>query len=360
MDVHKIIKFTIGAPDSRHRPPNRRLRLQIIRNNRKGDPDHRGEGLTVNDDRMKRDYFGFLPNKWTIEFDGGKISPIPEFDKAAAWIDEYTNEDGFLYPPIVQRVEVDPVAMKPLQYIPKTERPAHLHKIPSSHELCISASGLPEDIRKGPESFILHLLAYLFGVRLQFDNWWLDGRLPIREKARSHNIRFNENTVKDFLSHCYKMWKSWHKKNQKLITNVLFMHSRVPSYEWDWERFTTEYIVLDGCYRLAEGMHLVKKEPSHGKRIGTLCEAFDIPINEGFISEIVRLRNDLFHETLWDRSQPCTAASTSAFILTDHIRRLNQRLIPALLGYKTPYIQTGWWFLGTYSFDQPSLSQGVS
>jgi hypothetical protein len=305
--------------------------------------------------------FGFLPNKWTIEFDGGKISPIPEFDNAAAWVDKYTNEDGFLYPATMQRVEVDPITMKPSKYIPKTERPAHLHRIRPSHKICLSTSGLPEDIRKGPGSFIIHLLAYLFGVRLQFENWWVDGRLPIREKARTQSISFAKDTAEDFLSHSYQTWKHWSQKEQKLITNILFMHSRAPSYEWDWERFTIEYMVLDGCLRLVQSLHLIQRKQRKKKKprdpsepIKTLCDSFSIPCDGDLACKIVSLRNQLFHRTLWDGSQPGTAVSSLAFMSPIHLRRLNQRLIPALFEYKTPYIKTAWWFSGIYSLDQPS------
>jgi hypothetical protein len=309
----------------------------------------------MNEERTKRDYFGFLPYRWTIEFDGGKISPIPEFEENATWIDKYTNEDGFLYPPIEHRVEVDPGTMKPWKEIPRTGRAAHLHRVPPSHELCLFEPGKSEEVRKGPESVIIQLLAYLFGVRLQFYDWWVDSRLPITERARTHGIRFTAKTAEGFLSHCYKTWKSWGEGEQKLITNVLFMHTRAPSYEWDWERFTIEYMVLDACWRLATQLSKIQPKDyvPHGKRIEVLCQEFRIPSREDLIKDIVYLRNDLFHETLWDGRQPGTAVSSDSFILPDHLRRLNQRLIMALLGYKTPYIQTKWWFLGNYSFDQP-------
>ena len=315
----------------------------------------------MNEKMIKRDLFGFLPHKWTFEFDGGKISPIPDFDENAAWVDKYTNEDGFLYPPIVRRMKVDPVTMKPLEEIPRTERPAHLHCVASSHELCLFESGTPEEIRKGPGSFIIHLLSYLFGVRLQFENWWVDGRLPIREKAGTQSISFAIDTAENFLSHCYQTWKRWSQKEQILITNILFMHSRAPSYEWDWERFTIQYMALDGCRRLAESLHLIQKKHrkkqkprDFGEPIKTLCDSFSIPCDDDLACKIVSLRNELFHRTLWDGSQPGTAVSSSAFMSPIHLRRLNQRLIPALFEYKTPYIKTGWWFSGKYSFDQPS------
>lgn len=311
----------------------------------------------MNEEGMGRDCFGFLPFKWTIEFDGGKISPLPDFDEAAACVDKYVNEDGFLYPPIEHRAEVDPISSNPLKDVPRTERPAHLHRIPSSHELFLFASGTSEDIRKGPGSFLIHLLSYLFGVRLQFHDWWLDGRLPIREKARTHNIRFAENTARDFLSHCYKAWGNWSTKEQCLVINLLFMHSRASSYEWPWERFIIEYMVFDGCFRLAEALHLVQKKQENrkktrnsGKAIKSLCQSFCIPYHDDLADRIGSLRNELFHRALWDGSQPCTTESSSTFMLPNHLRRLNQRLIPALFGYKTPYVQTEWWFIRNYSF----------
>src|SRR5207249_1122143 len=117
-----------------------------------------------------------------------------------------------------------------------------------------------------------------------------------------------------------------------LITNVLFMHSRVPSYEWDWERFTMEYMVFDGCWKLARLRYHVKDLP-HSDRIKTICQRFSIPCDNDLVRRIVTLRNNLLHETLWDGSQPCTAASVDACQQPDNLRRLNQRVIPALLGY---------------------------
>ena len=294
-----------------------------------------------------QDRFGFLNRKWTIEFDGGTVSPIPEFDEIAAQVHKHTNEDGFLYPPLTQRVRWNPRTKKSYKKIPRTKRPALLHRLPASHELCLSTSSTIEDIRKGSGAFVIHLLAYLFGTRLQFHDWWFDGRVPIRLTDN-----FTKATAENFLSHCYRTWLGWTKKQQWLITNLLYMHSRTPLYEWDWERFIIEYMVLDGCWKVAKSRYGVK-DSGHSYRIKTLCEAFDISYDADLVRKIVNLRNDLFHETLWDGSQPCTTVSEDAFRQPDNFRRLNQRLIPALLGYKTPYVKTAWWSLSACWFDQP-------
>src|SRR2546425_2333073 len=286
------------------------------------------------------DRFGFLPYQDAIVFDGGRVSPVAEYDKVLACVDEHTHEDGFLCPPLERRINESG------EQVPRTERPAHLHHVPASHELLLYANGTKEDLWKGPGAFVIHLLAYRFGLRLQFHDWWFDGRIPIR---LTHNIITTHATMEHFVSHCYWTWKGWPKERQKKFTNVLIMHSRVPSYEWDWERFMIEYIVFDGCYKLAEG----PQRAGGAQRFDFLCNQFGIPSDSDVVQKIVGLRNDLFHETLWDNSQPCTGVSESAFMQSYYIRRLNQRLIPALLGYMNSYVQTSWWFHGSFSFTQP-------
>ena len=297
------------------------------------------------------DRFGFLPCDWTFEFDGGEICPIPEIDEIRKRVDEYINEDGFLYPPLSHRVRLEPKIDRVVEKIPGTERPAHLHRVPPSHELRLRLSSTVEEARKGPGAFILHLLAYLFGVRLQFHDWWFDSRVPIR-MGQTHNIYPNKATVEHFLSHCYRVWESWSAEEQKLIINLLFMHSRAPSYEWDWERFAIEYMVFDGCWKLAKQKHGVKNA-RHSDRIRVACQSFGIPFDNNLARKIVNLRNELFHETLWDRLQPCTAVSVDAFQQPNSLRQLNQRLIPALLGYDNQYVHSLWWSLSSKLFDKP-------
>jgi hypothetical protein len=300
---------------------------------------------------MLVDQFGFLPCDWTFKFDDGEIRPIPEIEKVREVVDEYTNEDGFLYPPFSYRARLDWKTGEVVEKISRTERPAHLHQVPPSHELCLRVSGTIEEARRGAGAFIIHSLAYLFGIRLQFRDWWLDSRVPIR-MGQSHNIYVHNSVAEHFLSHCLTVWKSWSDKEQKLIINLLFMHSRAPAYEWDWERFAIEYMVFDGCWKLLQrqnGFRTVR----HEDRLKAVCDKFEIPYDEELGRRIVDLRNNLFHETLWDRLQPCTTASVDAFQQPNNLRRLNQRLIPALLGYNNQYAHSIWWSLSARSFGKP-------
>lgn len=296
-------------------------------------------------------HFGFLNSKWTIEFNGGRIEPLLQFDEAAALIESNTNEDGFFYPPTSRDVAVDPRTGHTLEEIPKTKRPARLFHLPSSHTLDIPGI-TPAEPHRESHAFVLHLLGYLFGVRLQFSDWYMDHRVPTRPH-QTHNVYFSHATCQQFLSHCYSAWKSSPSEERKLLINVLAMHCRAPSYLWDWEQFMMEYTALDGCWNLATSQHGLKQNTLHKDRLHVMCGAFGIQHqNEGstHIAEIARLRNELFHEATWDGSQPGMATG-KGFMEAYNLRRLNQRLIPAILSYHTRYINTPWWYIDAFSFD---------
>lgn len=231
--------------------------------------------------------------------------------------------------------------------IPRTKRPALLHHVPASHSMQLRKGHSDEDARKGPAGFLLHLFGYLLGTKLQFDGWRLDSRVPIKS---THQIYLTPETAESFLGHSYESYLGWPGPEQALMTNLLFMHCRVPSYEWDWERFMVEFTVLDACYNLASKVHLVASS-SHRLRAKAMCDYFEIPLEEAVASDILRLRNALFHEDLWYESQPGSPIADGIFI-TLHLRALNQRLIPALLGYHNDYIHTPWWTGGGFEFGE--------
>jgi hypothetical protein len=81
---------------------------------------------------------------------------------------------------------------------------------------------------------------------------------------------------------------------RKRFTNILFMLTRAPSYEWDWEHFVIEYTVLDACYKTAEDLALVAVKGGHADRADRLCTAFGLQKNPALVKEIVKLRNDFF------------------------------------------------------------------
>ncbi len=152
-----------------------------------------------------------------------------------------------------------------------------------------------------------------------------------------------------YLARSYETWRSLSEDHQKLVTNILYMHTRVSAYEWDWEQFSIAYMVFDGCYRFLSERDRIGA-PSHGLRISTVLQHLGIQQNLDWQDRFVKLRNDLFHESLWDTGQPGTFASDTAFYVPIFLKSMNARVITAMLGYKGKYPTTCWWSLGQSSF----------
>lgn len=201
--------------------------------------------------------------------------------------------------------------------------------------------------------FLMHLLAYFFGTRLQVSEWWFDTRVP--KTGQTHHIRFNHATLEDFVSHSFNSWRNWDDKKRKYITNLLYMHSRAPCYEYDWESFTIEYMVIDGLFAFTKNFK--KTNIKHGKRMTDMAGEFGIPLGltdkaKIHMDQIINLRNDLLHEALWDKGSPCNPASDSAFYKRIFLRNFVHRVIPAIFAYKTSYIETEWWNIFAHKFEK--------
>jgi len=291
---------------------------------------------------MVLEKFGFLFFDDQLSFHGFLIKPVDNYKDVAKEVEEYVNQDGFIYPPMSHKVKLEAISGRVVEEITKTYRPAVFYQLPASHEIILKNSKNKNITREGLLGLILHSLAYMFGTRLQFHDWWFDSRIPV--KVTTHNINFDKNDLEHFLDHTLNKWKSWDSKNQKLFITILYMLSKSACYEWDWERFAIEYMIVDACFRLSQDLGLLqsRRRIRHRERIKKLCEAFDIPHDEAYINDIVDIRNNLFHEITWGDGLPGRAGSSKTYKMGDDLRRLNQRLILAILEYKTNYIHTDW------------------
>jgi hypothetical protein len=291
------------------------------------------------------DQFGFLPKQLDLECSGFRIYCVDNFHETLESIKKTVNRDGFIYPPTIYSAVINPINMRKIKRIPNSERPALLHILPPSHHIEFETDVMKEkkELRCGLFGFIMQLIGYVFGVRLQFHDWQFDGRIPFRSQ---HNINITKETLENFFVHSINKFMSWEKDKQKFFVNILYMHNRAPSYEWDWENFIIEYMVFDACWKFSE-----LKGTTHGQRIENICTEYKLYQENDVIEKIVNLRNNLFHESLWCGEMPCTAADNEDFFVSYHLRRLNHRLIPALLGYNSSYVRSNWTCRGSYNFD---------
>lgn len=363
-----------------------------------------------------RDEFGFLFEQQTITFKQGTIIPIRDYPKNKCWVEERllgedkkflfplirchkTTEDSrkhshpisgafgksksmfqsLFYPfrkhvscyhGIVKKVfRESSTKRKPgtseLELISSIERPDDLWRLPKSHELRLDVSGDLAIVRMGIGGLILYLLSYLYGTRLQFEGWWVDKRIPIK----SHNVGFDIQTVERFLSHACCVWETWPDEQKMWFMNILYMNSRSPSYKWHWEQFIINYMVFDACFALAmklrpEQEKYWRKQYNgrilHKDRFEVMCNEYKLRFEKERIDEIYDLRNPLFHQGLLDESMPGMGERLDPIEEAHNLRRLNHRLIPALLDYPTDYIKTSWSSISPCWFDSRLRKFGPS
>ena len=273
--------------------------------------------------------FGFLPYKWEISFENGIINPVREYDRNLKCVNKLANKDGYIYPLTQKTVQVD-LNQKPIRTIPKTKRPAHLYRLPPSHDLYISPTKPESNIREGSAGFIIHLLAFLFKTRLQFADWFFDGRIPM-DITGTFALVHDPLQAGNYLSNAYKAWSDWPELERTRFTNILYMHSRVSAYEWDWEQFTLEYMILDACWKMGQKLFGLKAN-TYTDRIPILCKEMGVePSHLGIdLKTMADLRNDLFHEGLWYKARP-GSVGRRPFYIHMAMGALSERLILALL-----------------------------
>jgi hypothetical protein len=293
------------------------------------------------------DKFGFLPISLDIECSGMKICCVDDFDNSMKVISKFANKDGFIYPPTIYHARHTPNNKRKYKRIPNTERPAFLYKLPPSHKIEFESDSQvnKDELRCGIFGFLKNLVGYIYGIRLQFHDWWFDGRIPFKSQHQSY---VNKKQLVTFLDHSMKQFASIDKEKKKRIINILYMHNRSPIYEWDWERFVIEYMVFDACWDFSG---LKTTRTPHKERIIQVCTEYGLYQDKDVIRKIVDLRNNLFHESLWCGESPCTAANNDDFFVSYHLRRLNQRLILAILGYNSNYVKSNWTCTGRFMFD---------
>ena len=154
-----------------------------------------------------------------------------------------------------------------------------------------------------------------------------------------------------FLTTAYQTWRGWPAQDREAMAGLLFTHSRVPGYGWPWERFTFEYMVLDGLYALAAPRFGLPPRQGHAQRIERLCASYGIPYNADTAERIVELRNDLFHQVSFDGEPPGFSGHRNVVVVPFRLRDLNRRIIAATLGWDSPFVHSPWWTVFVTSFD---------
>lgn len=278
--------------------------------------------------------FGFLSIPIDAFIDGAEIRALPDHDEKLGWVRRSSHADGFYYTPTIN------------------SRPAQSFPLPPSHIISISHPVCAHPTIERDESFLAQALAFLFGTRLQLSCWRFEGRVPF---DRQDSMLIEESTAIHFLQHMYLWWRKLSPVNRKRAVNILYSYTRAQSMEWEWDSFPWQYMIFDALWRLhRESNDLdLKGDGSHSSRIERICNFYEIPWSTETRDQLVKTRNVLFHEGLWENFPVgFSPPGGSGVQLPRHLERLNARLICAITGYHNKFVRSGWDFMGWQLFDQ--------
>ncbi|WP_321365948.1 hypothetical protein [uncultured Desulfuromusa sp.] len=289
------------------------------------------------------DYFGFLPIAENIKFSSGQIVASPEITSIIEKTHKLACQDGFIYPPLLHGADVtsgyDP--QKSSDIFP----PIFYCHVPTTHSLeFVRPLESMQDARRSLSGFIIHFLGFLYGYRIQFYDWWFDGRIQV--KSTCTQIQPRSTQAAAILDKAIKTWLQWGPRKQQIATNILYLHSKTPSYKSDWERFQTEYQIIDAiCFLANVSNH------SHSQRIKKLCEKYSIIVDNEKFEAVKTLRNDLFHEALWEKGMLGDIGSHTSINSPNWLHKISKRAIFAVLGINGKYVESDWQSRWPEAFD---------
>jgi hypothetical protein len=291
--------------------------------------------------------FGFLQEPVNTSFDGVRLIPLPDHAQRLDWFTKNSNSDGFYYPPQVATY-VTRSSTKRRAKLPQSERPAAVYHLPASHELSITTPL----VRAHPYSdavLLTQLLAFIFGTRLQIEEWRFEGRIPQKSMLAAS---VTDEVRLGFVQHAYGWWMTLSPALRARVINVFYAYNRAVAQEWEWDEFSQQYIVFDALFRLHADLRCFVSRATHKMRFNVLCQAYEIPYNEGLVTTLYGARNELFHEGMWASAMiGHRAPGSDAVQYPRHLARLNARLLCAITGYKNSFTSSVWWAMGRFRFD---------
>jgi hypothetical protein len=103
--------------------------------------------MTFANHTQQNDRFGYIPFPFRAECGNYVIENLPDLDDRVTAVEKYSHRDGYFYPSEQVTYSVDPTSGEETQ-IPRTARPALLHRLPPTHTIALQDSTpLPQSFR---------------------------------------------------------------------------------------------------------------------------------------------------------------------------------------------------------------------
>lgn len=168
--------------------------------------------------------FGLLYEPYSMSVAGVRIEPLPDYIERRAGYEACSNADGFFYPPQIASYTRKSDGAKPRK-LPRTTRPANVYHLPASHIIEI-ASSIEQTQPYSDANLLIQLLAFIFGTRLQFEEWRFDGRVPTKSVL---NISITDTIRTQFVEHVYLWWKTLSPEARARVVNLFYVFNRASS-----------------------------------------------------------------------------------------------------------------------------------
>lgn len=271
--------------------------------------------------------FGFLFDNRRYITSNIEIIPLSDIDKSFDWLTNKARlSKGWIYPPLTEL----PLAHDE-KHKQKIQESAVWYRFNPTHTVRIS----PDDPEK--LKFIILGLGFLFGVYLSPAGYQCISRVPYKIGELTDIIPVNNDIEKgvEFLSLFYDL------NPDKRIGMYAVIHWFLlgQTYNHPWDRFDSQYKVLDGLYKVS-GLNA----PTHAQRPVVLANTYGVQlpnwaIINGRQSTLSQMRNNLVHEAIY-AGQPI-GFNYPSDNFDQEFKKFNGKIIAAILGFGTNYISTG-------------------
>jgi hypothetical protein len=280
--------------------------------------------------------FGWLPEDRAYRSTRITIAPLHNYEQAIGCVRAARRViEGWFYPPLVRDPKGHTADCEGV------EIHARGFSLPATHRLEV-------DIRSADSrlaAFILQVFAFSKGLRLLPAEWTHFYRAAVEPGKLADFICLPGREV-EICERAYDLWRTL--PDPTLERSLFGLHHWYlfgQSYEHEFERFSAQYTVLDGCFSLVRQLSSIGTVP-HTQRPQFLCERYKIPVPTwarvaGKTCAIADLRNAFVHEALYG-GEPIGFAYPKGELdgIELELTNLNARILLAILGFTGDYVQS--------------------
>lgn len=274
--------------------------------------------------------FGFLIDKKEILCQDFRISPLPDINETlTTFYDGMNVSNGWIYGP---EVELNKNLMEQKKF--KLRGPikcGNYHGLKSTHEIIMST---PDDEHL---RFLILAYGFLQGIYLIPEGNLYFNRTAY-ERGKLNGLLLSGGDYVNGMEQINHFYLNANPKDRKQIFAILHWFLIGQSHEFSWEIFDSQYKVLDGIYKLSN-----VTARFHALRPVKLAEKYGITVPSWAVlrqsrneSTLSILRNELVHEAKY-AGEPIGYAHPEDNYTLEFVA-FNTKLICAILGLKTPYL----------------------